>query len=333
MSHLYEETSNINPATRKNHKQLVNYCVRFAWQVVFCTLIATSYIVLNIFVVFNILDAPRSISLSHLLRTIEQWAAWSWGGGPGAVLGFLACVVAFSKNPTLPQEPQKGSPAAMDACNDQDSDLGEEDASGNLPRSHHVLTAEKLHVHGATNSDGLLATPERPQAALTNISGVGGWNVLCTRIGLSTISRDSGKVPSRNQAPSSEGSTRTGRNGSPFQILSLTSSNFVRISPAQKGHPAPHLNTTTSHYRPSHLLASEATQAPHSSSLPSTPACPSPGAQSIGFQSSYPLPAPIFRSQSSDVDSFLPTPSTRDFSARSPAPGHFEAIHQLRGRG
>lgn len=35
---------------RKTRKRMVEYCVRYTWQTIFCTLIATSYIVLNIFI-------------------------------------------------------------------------------------------------------------------------------------------------------------------------------------------------------------------------------------------------------------------------------------------
>ncbi|EFP80371.2 hypothetical protein PGT21_024948 [Puccinia graminis f. sp. tritici] len=325
MSYLYDNANQVNHASRKNHKQLVSYCVRFAWQAVFCTVIATSYIVLNIFVVFNVLDAPRSITLSQLLRTIEQWAAWSWGGGPGAVLGFLACIVAFSKNPVLPQEPEKGPPAA-----DQD-DIDEDDDHDTRSRQH-ALTAEKLHMHGTRDIVAFPVSPKRPDAALTDPSGLGSWKGIRPKMSFGSNSQISLSAPSRNQETSSETSAKFSRTQSPFQILSLTNSNFVRLKPA-KPYPLAHLTKSGSHYQPSHLFTSNPQECATGSPLADTSSPHSPKPFQIRTQRSYPMPVQVPRSQSGDYDHFPRSPGAQRIDIESSASrGHFDAIHQLRQR-
>ncbi|PLW35039.1 hypothetical protein PCANC_17646 [Puccinia coronata f. sp. avenae] len=324
ISYLYDHTSQSNHSSRKNHKQLVRYCVRFAWQAVFCTLIATSYIVLNIFVVFNVLDAPRSISLSQLLRTIEQWAAWSWGGGPGAVLGFLACVVAFSKNPVLPREPENGPPSA-----DPD-DMDEDDDHGAQSRQH-PLTAEKLHMHGTRDFSDFSASPKRPDLALTEPSIMSGWKGILPKISFGSNSQISLSAPSRNQETSSETSAKMNRTQSPFQIINLANSNFVKLKPA-KPHPLVPLTNSGSHYQPSHLFTSSRNES-HTGS-PAHPSSPqsSKGSQ-IPTQQSYPMPVRIPRCESSEYNPFLRSPVAQRIQLENLAGGgHFDAIHQLRER-
>ncbi|OAV99311.1 hypothetical protein PTTG_12411 [Puccinia triticina 1-1 BBBD Race 1] len=325
ISYLYDNATQINHASRKNHKQLVSYCVRFAWQAVFCTLIATSYIVLNIFVVCNVLDAPRSITLSQLLRTIEQWAAWSWGGGPGAVLGFLACVVAFSKNPILPQEPEKGPPSA-----DQDEIDEEDDHSAQFRQ--HALTAEKLHIHGARDIGVCPVSLKPPSGALTDPGGISSWKGICPKMSFGSNSQISLSAPSRNQETSSEMSAKISRTQSPFQILSLTNSNFVQLKPA-KPFPLTHLPKAGSHYQPSHLFTSKPRESSTGSPLAYTPSPNSSKSFHIRVQQNYPMPVQIPQSQSSDSQNFPRSPGARSIDAQSSAGrGHFDAIHQLRER-
>ncbi|KAH9452636.1 hypothetical protein MJO29_008354 [Puccinia striiformis f. sp. tritici] len=322
MSYLYD-AGQVNHASRKNYKQLVSYCVRFAWQAVFCTLIATSYIVLNIFVVFNVLDAPRSISLSQLLRTVEQWAAWSWGGGPGAVLGFLACVVAFSKNPILPQEPEKGPPSLEQDDEDEDDDNG-------ARSREHALTTEKLHMHGTRDLGGFPVSPKLPDAALTDTSGIGTWKGIRPKMSFGSNSQVSRSAPSRNQETSSETSAKFSRAQSPFQILSLTNSNFVRSA---KPYPLTNLPKSGSHYQPSHLFTSEPQESRVGSPLTFTPSPNSSKTFQLRTQQSYPMPVQVSRSQSTSYDPFVRGAEAQHTRVESMAGrGHFDAIHQLRER-
>ncbi|KAH9468120.1 hypothetical protein Pst134EA_011741 [Puccinia striiformis f. sp. tritici] len=43
------------------------------------------------------------------------WSNWTYGGGPGLLLGIVACVVAFSPTPNLPSDDQPEKPASVKA--------------------------------------------------------------------------------------------------------------------------------------------------------------------------------------------------------------------------
>lgn len=280
-------------------------------------------------VVFNVLDAPRSISLSQLLRTIEQWAAWSWGGGPGAILGFLACVVAFSKNPSLPREPEKGPPSSDQDDVDEDEDLGAQ------PRQH-PLTAEKLHIHGIRDLSDCSVSPKRPDVALTDASLMSGWKRICPKISFGSNSQMSLSAPSRNFETSSETSANLRRTKPSFQVISLANANYVKSNSAKPQHPA--MATPTKfvpHYQPSHLSTSN--RSDDCVGSPAYPSSPNPSfirAFHIPTQQSYPMPVQIPRDQSSNCNPFLHLPPVHQrINVQSlTGQGHFDAIHQLRER-
>ncbi|KAI8449287.1 hypothetical protein BY996DRAFT_4589464 [Phakopsora pachyrhizi] len=337
LSSGWNDTQNSEENSKKNKKRLTSYCVRFAWQTVFCTLISLSYIVLNSFVVFNIFDAPRSITLSQLFRTIEQWAAWSWGGGPGAVLGLLACIVAFSHNPSLPREPEKGPPVARITNmhgrygdDDEEDEVYEKYSGFRGGGDQNSLTAEKLYIHSYPDSHAANSFPKLPQPVKAcGSSGSSSWQGLRLKLGLASRSNLSRSSPSQPPPAFSETCAAVNRTWSPFQIMSLDSSNVVTM---QSARPYP-LNK---------LQKSLPRSAEHNSS---TEELSLAGRKKFAYH--YPtgvtprsigpckMPVQITRSdqQSFESKNSLPsTPLTPKFTSQQVAGGHFDAIHQLRDR-
>ncbi|EFP91341.1 uncharacterized protein PGTG_16995 [Puccinia graminis f. sp. tritici CRL 75-36-700-3] len=49
-----------------------------------------------------LIESPNSSGKDELIEAFI-WSNWTWGGGPGLVLGIVACIVAFSPSPALPQ--------------------------------------------------------------------------------------------------------------------------------------------------------------------------------------------------------------------------------------
>ncbi|EGG05139.1 uncharacterized protein MELLADRAFT_107830 [Melampsora larici-populina 98AG31] len=308
---------------RKHRKRMIEYCVRYTWQTVFCTLIATSYIVLNIFVVCNVLDAPRSISLSQLFRTIEQWASWSWGGGPGAVLGLLACVVAFSRNPSLPREPESGPPVSTEMMIDQDSEDDEEhDRVNGLPDTN-ALTFEKLQAHALTESSRSLRTPHT-QKTMSSRSGARSgktWRIPFPKAERSYFSNTS---RSKNTSANSEISTTLSQGWSPYQV-SLNTASLVTRSPARQCPVSDIYHVQKG--------GTEQIRIPPKSAFPHQIQRQNSFGRTVMDQPIrlYPLPVQVPRS---DVqEEYISPPSSPAYQTpNSPLENHFDAIHKLRNK-
>lgn len=273
--------------------------------------------------VCNVLDAPRSISLSQLFRTIEQWAAWSWGGGPGAILGLLACIVAFSRNPSLPREPAQGPHTSREEIDDQDQDPEnpELDPNSGLPDPN-ALTFEKLQHH--SHSESYKSSPKsRTKLSKSSLSGPdqsrGQW-----RLPLTTLERShfSNTTKSKEPSLSSEISSNLSQGWSPFQV-SLNTATLVTRSPARQ-YPVSDLYQNRSESEDAISLPPKASYSYHSSRSNSLsrarlePPIPL-----------YPLPVQVPRSEGQEFIYSPPQSPNRQFPESTDL-GHFDTIHRLR---
>lgn len=68
----------------------------------------SSYLVMAFWLLIN----TSELSGSEKLIEAFVWSNWIWGGGPGLVLGIVACTVAFSPTPVLPQSSKNKSTTA-----------------------------------------------------------------------------------------------------------------------------------------------------------------------------------------------------------------------------
>ncbi|KAI9627746.1 hypothetical protein KEM48_012076 [Puccinia striiformis f. sp. tritici PST-130] len=71
----------------------------------------SSYLIMGCWLLVN-----RSI-FAGVDQLIEAfiWSNWTWGGGPGLMLGIVACIVAFSPTPALPQGAKTRNPTPSTA--------------------------------------------------------------------------------------------------------------------------------------------------------------------------------------------------------------------------
>ncbi|KAG0144009.1 hypothetical protein CROQUDRAFT_65581 [Cronartium quercuum f. sp. fusiforme G11] len=309
-------------SARKHRKRMVEYCVRYTWQTIFCLLIATSYIVLNIFIVCNVLDAPRSISLSQLFRTIEQWAAWSWGGGPGAILGLLACVVAFSRPPALPREPEQGPPGTSKPVSHGENfgDDEEEDKIGALPDAN-ALTFEKLQAHSMSESSGnsrkLKNKSSKSGAGLSSRS----WRVPFPKIERSHFSVTS---KSKDTSATSDFSTTASQGWSPYKV-SLNTATLITRSPVRQ-------------FAVSDIYHSQNSEEQITPPPKAAYSCPMPQLNNPVRTKVeppiklYPLPVRVPRSEGPEDYSMPSSPLYQNSTSENLNQGHFNAIHRLRER-
>lgn len=268
--------------------------------------------------VCNVLDAPRSISLSQLFRTIGQWAAWSWGGGPGAILGVLACIVAFSSTPALPREPEQGPPMASDPMNrEDDEDDDDNDNISALPDAN-ALTFEKLQVHAKSESSGsrnsrTKGTSSKSGAAQSSRR----WRIPLPTLERSHFSRASS---SRNVSAASDISTTPSQGWSPYQV-SLNTATLVTRSPARQFAVSDFYHAQTSD-EPIRLppKAAYSHQIPQQNSFRTKVEKP---------MKLYPLPVQVPRSE---LQEYTPPSSPLYEAPETTHESHFDAIHRLRDR-
>ncbi|WAQ88502.1 hypothetical protein PtA15_9A629 [Puccinia triticina] len=87
--------------------------------------------------------SPQSSGKDELIEAFI-WSNWTWGGGPGILLGIVACIVAFSSTPTLPQGSKlQALDVSIGGNNNRDSathhERAETQRSGALPISKNEL--------------------------------------------------------------------------------------------------------------------------------------------------------------------------------------------------